>query len=84
MDAIAPAKTEYRGWDIKVKVSCISEQVDIEIVAALQDLVVDVGILEPLRCEAELIQGRVQVDKSKVGLSQTWVLLAAESPWGRV
>jgi hypothetical protein len=50
-------QTESRGWDIKVQVSCISEQVDVEIAAALQGLAVDVGMLEPLYCEAELMQG---------------------------
>ena len=58
--------TQYRGWDIKVKVSCISEQINVEMACVLQGLGVDSGTLDPLYCEADLIKGRPEVEASKV------------------
>ena len=59
-------QTQYRGWDIKVKVSCISEQINVEMACVLQGLGVDAGTLDPLYCEADLIKGRPEVDANKV------------------
>ena len=58
--------TKYRGWAIKVKVSCLSEQINVEAACVLQGLGVDSGARDPLYCEADLIQGRQAVDANKV------------------
>jgi hypothetical protein len=60
-------KTQYRGWNVKIKVSCLSEQINVEMACVLQGLGVDSGRLDPLYCEADLIQGRSPVAADKVG-----------------
>ena len=64
-------KTHYRGWLIKVKVSCLSEQINVEMACVLQGLGVDSGSLDPLYCEHDLIKGRSPVDANKVGTGGT-------------
>jgi hypothetical protein len=58
----------YRGWNIKVNTSCLSEQINVEMACVLQGLGVDSGSLDPLYCEAELIKGRSPVEANKVGI----------------
>ena len=57
----------YRGWSIKVNISCLSEQINVEMACVLQGLGVDSGSLDPLYCEAELVKGRSPVEANKVG-----------------
>ena len=57
----------YRGWNIKVSINCLSEQINVEMACVLQGLGVDSGSLDPLYCEAELVKGRSPVEANKVG-----------------
>ena len=54
--------TMYRGWNIKISINCLSEQINVEMACVLQGLGVDSGSLDPLYCEAELIKGRSPVE----------------------
>ena len=60
--------TMYRGWNIKVSINCLSEQINVEMACVLQGLGVDSGSLDPLYCEAALITGRSPVEPNKVGI----------------